>query len=313
MGFEYSDFTYTVGKLIYVYKNSVFGLGITMNKTKKNVTVRFFSIDASTVFFDNFSANYLMSNESSTNTRIITVRNTKHLIKAGIVENNHFFIAVVRERNSWQTKGTRDGSISGLAINQGIIGDPYYFYVIPNKKVILGFTTGPIGSLKTVAKIILEQFKTLRTDKILLSLIPKEKEFSKLLELPEYSSLHFRINSSSLVDVTDDAPALIKNLSAAPYIENNIQLSLDLECNDEPGNMVTKDNIIEIVNYLSDSDSCTLLKVKGKNEEGENINLDFGNAFVNYKSELNTRNKYIDENAAIDVLSTAWSKSSLND
>ncbi|EOC1774769.1 hypothetical protein ACI1HK_000690 [Vibrio fluvialis] len=282
-----------------------------MSKTKKNVTVRFFSIDASNSFFDNFSANFLVSSDPSISTRIITVRNTKNLIKAANKTNGQYFIAVVRERNSWQAKATRDGNISGIAINQGIIGDPYYFCVIPEKKVILGFTTGPIGSLKAVANIALEQFKALRTDKITLSLIPKEKEFSKLLELPEYNSLHFKINSSSLVDVLDDAPDLIKNLSSAPYIENNIQLSLDLECSDEPDSIITKDNIIEIVNYLSDSESCTVLKVKGKNEEGKSVNLDFGNAFINYKSELNTRNKYIDESTAIKLLSSAWSESPL--
>lgn len=282
-----------------------------MSKTKKNVTVRFFSIDASAAFFDNFSANFLVNNESSANTRIVTTRNTKNFIKAADKKSNQYFIAVVRERNSWQTKATKDGIISGLAINQGIIGDPYYFSVIPEKKIILGFTTGPNGSLKAVANVALEQFKTHRTDKISLSLIPKEKEFSKLLELPEYNSLHFKISSSSLVDVADDAPTLIKNLSSAPYIENNIQLSLDLECSDEPDSIVTRDNIIEIINYLSESESCTVLKVKGKNEEGKNINLDFGNAFINYKSELNTRNKYIDESTAIKVLSSAWTEISL--
>ncbi|MEZ8826152.1 hypothetical protein AB6E04_17490 [Vibrio amylolyticus] len=282
-----------------------------MSKTKKIVTVRFFSVDASDAFFDNFSANFLLSNESSANTRIVTIRNTKNFIKAADKSTNQYFITVVRERNSWQAKAMRDGNISGLAINQGIIGDPYYFCVIPEQKVVLGFTTGPIGSLKTVASIALEQFKTLRTDKVTLSLIPKEKEFSKLLELPEYNSLHFKINSSSLVDVADDAPTLIKNLSSAPYIEHNVQLALDLECSDEPDSIVTKDNIIEIVNYLSDNESCTVLKVKGKNEDGQNINLDFGNAFINYRSELSTRNKYIDESTAIKVLSSAWSENPL--
>ncbi|PKF78227.1 hypothetical protein CW749_16915 [Vibrio sp. vnigr-6D03] len=282
-----------------------------MSRTKKSVTVRFFSIDASDAFFDNFPANFLVSNESSASTRIVTVRNTKNFIKAAHVSDELFFIAVVRERNSWQTKATRDGSITGLAINQGIIGDPYYYCVVPNKKVVLGFTTGPIGSLKAVASVALEQFKTLRTDNISLSLIPKEKEFSKLLELPEYNSLHFKVNSSSLIDVAEDAPTLIKNLSSAPYIGNNVQLSLDLECGDKPDSIVTKDNIIEIVNYLSDSESCTVLKVKGKNQDGQNINLDFGNAFINYRSELNTRNKYIDESTAIKLLSSAWSDNPL--
>lgn len=282
-----------------------------MSKVKKNVTVRFFAIDAGPSFFQDFSANFSVSKDVYSSTRIATIRNTKHLIKASDKLENLYFISVVRERNSWQTKATKDGVISGLSINQGLIGDPYYFCVVPNNKVILGFTTGPIGSLKSVASIALEQFKTSRVEKIKLSLIPKEKEFSKLLELPEYNSLHFKISSSSLIDISDDAPDLIKNLSAAPYIDNNIQLSLDLECSNEPESIITKDEIIEIVNYLSDNDSCSLLKVKGKNDDGKNISLDFGNAFINSRVELSTRNKYIDEDTAINVLSSAWSENKL--
>ncbi len=276
-----------------------------MNKIKKNVTVRFFSIDTASTFFKQFSANYFVSIEGSSNSRIISIRNTKYLIKAINGEGEFFFISVVKERNTWQAKATRDGGITGLSLNQGIIGDPYYFCVLPNKKLILGFTTGPIGSLKSVAKVVLEQFNSNRVTRINLSLIPKEKEFSKLLELPDYSSLHFKINSSSLIDLTDDAPQLIKNLGSAPYIDSNIQLSLDLECSEAPDSIVTKQSLIEIVTYLSESDACTVLKVKGLDKEGKQVSLDFGNAFLNYKTELLTRNNYIDENTASTILNSA--------
>ncbi|HEJ9417081.1 hypothetical protein [Proteus mirabilis] len=276
-----------------------------MNKIKKNITVRFFSIDTSESFFNQFHANFLTNFDSTTSSRITNIRNIKYLIKTLKFENGSFYISVVKERNTWQAKATRDGNITGLTINQGIIGDPYYFCVVPDKKIILGFTTGPIGSLKSVAKFTLEQFNSIRKEKIQLSLIPKEKDFIKLLKLPDYSSLHFKINASSLIDISDDAPILIKNLSSAPYIENNIQLSLDLECSNNIESAVTKENIIEIVNFLSDSDACSILKVKGIDENGKKVNLDFGNAFMKYKFELNTRSKYIDEKTSIMVLSSA--------
>ncbi|APP07854.1 hypothetical protein LC147_04730 [Vibrio harveyi] len=276
-----------------------------MNKLKKSVTVRFFSIDATSSFFDSFSANYAVSCEGGSCSRIITNRTVKHLIKTLPNHNDGFIISVVKERNTWQTKATRDGEISGLALNQGIIGDPYYFSVIPEKKLILGFTTGPIGSLKSVAKFALEQFNSSRTEKIDLSLIPKEKEYDKLRELPDYSSLHFKINSSSLSDLSDDAPLLIKNLGSAPYIDNNIQLSLDLDCSDEPESIINKESLIEIVNYLSENDACTLLKVKGVDSDGQKVNLDFGNAFMNYKADLKLRNKYIDQDTSLQVLRSA--------
>ncbi|WP_413112132.1 hypothetical protein [Thaumasiovibrio sp. DFM-14] len=277
-----------------------------MNKIKKCITVRFFSIDASASFFENFPANYSISSEELSSSRIITIRNTKHLIKTISDTTNNYIISVVKERNTWQTKATRDGEITGLSINQGIIGDPYYFSVLPKHKIIFGFTTGPIGSLKSAAKFALEQFNSDRNENISLSLIPKEKEYSKLRELPDYSSLHFKVNSSSLSDVSDDAPQLIKNLSSAPYIENNIQLSLDLDCSDEPESIITKQNLIEIVNYLSENDACTVLKVKGLDNEGRKVSLDFGNAFMNHKAELNLRSKYIDQSTSLKVLNSAY-------
>lgn len=276
-----------------------------MNKIKKNLTVRFFSIETTQSFFKNFVANFIVSHNNDSHSRISTIKNTKYLVKIASNNDKNFFLTVVKERNTWQAKATRDGSISSLSLNQGMIGDPYYFCVIPDKKLIFGFTTGPIGSLKSVGKFALEQFNSDRISKLNLSLIPKEKEFSRLLELTNYNSLHFKINSSSLVDLTEDAPQLIKNLGSAPYIDSNIQLSLDLECNDDPESILTQKNLIEIVNYLSESETCSILKVKGIDKEGKKVNLDFGNAFINYKTELLTRNNFIDESTAFKILNAA--------
>jgi len=277
-----------------------------MNRVKRSITVRFFSIDATPEFFKGFKSSFLTNLESSLSTRIFNIRSKKHLVKVSTVENATAYpLSVVRERNTWQTKATKDGSITGVSTNQGIIGDPYFFFVVPEKKVLLGFTTGPSVSLKSVGKTMLEQFNTDRKADVKLDLIPKEKEFSKLVELPDYSSLHFKINSSSLIDVADSAPQIIKDLSSAPYIENDMQLSLDLTVNSESESSITKENVIEIVNYLSGHDGCTVLKVKGEDTDGGKVHLDFGNAFFNYKTDIQTRNKYIEEKLALEVLNQA--------
>lgn len=280
-----------------------------MNRTKKPITVHFFTIDATNFFFEKFASNFKANTSSSPNTRIFNVRSKKHLIKTVECTDTHlgngYAVTVVRERNTWQAKATRDGKITGITTNQGIIGDPYHFFIIPNIKIILGFTSGPSGSVKTVGKTVLDQFKNDRLENISLNFIPKEKEFLTLNELPEYSSLHFKINSSSLIDVAEDAPQLIRDLSAAPYIENNIQLALDLNFNDLPENTFSKENIIEIVSYLSDHDGCNLLKVRGFNSNGASIHLDFGNAFFNYRTELNLRHGFIDEKSSLQVLRSA--------
>lgn len=216
-----------------------------------------------------------------------------------------YAVTVVRERNTWQTKATSDGQITGISLNQGIIGDPYFFFVVPSKRILLGFTSGPSGSLKSVGKSMLEQFNNNRLEQIKLNLIPKEKEFSALKELPANGSLYFKINSYSLSDISADTPQLIKDLSSAPYIENNIQLTLDLEFDDSSDKSLSKDKVIEIVDYLSDHEGCTVLKVKSINSEGTPTQLDFGNAFLNYKTEITTRNKFIDEDSSIHVLNNA--------
>lgn len=277
-----------------------------MNKIKKNITVRFFSINASDSFFHDFKNNHSISTQGDHHSRMVSKRNTKYLIQA--IKDNElpYVISAVKERNTWQTKATRDGEITGVSTNQGIIGDPHYFCVIPDEKIIFGFTTGPSGSLKSVAKFSLEQFNSDRFGKITLSLIPKEKEFAQLMELPEYNSLHFKINSSSLADLSDTAPTLIKNLGAAPYIGNNTQLALDLECSDNPESILTKKSLIEIVNYLSENDACTILNVKGINDDGKRVSLDFANAFINFKTVLMLRNKYVDKKNSLKVLKQAF-------
>lgn len=283
-----------------------------MNRMKKNITVRFFSIEAKDSFFDDFISNFISNTENTIGTRVFNLRSKKYLIKtSGISEKimaDAYAVTVVRERNTWQAKATSDGKITGISLNQGIIGDPYFFFVVPAYKILLGFTSGPSDSLKSVGKTMLEQFRNDRKEYIKINLIPKEKGFLTLKELPEYSSLHFKINSSSLSDISEDAPQLIKNLSSAPYIESNMQLVLDLEFNETTNKFLSKDNVLEIVNYLSDHDGCTVLKVKGFNDEGTLVNLDFGNAFFNYKTEISTRNKFIDEDSSMQVLNAALSE-----
>ncbi|MFA3791687.1 DUF6731 family protein [Aliiglaciecola sp. SL4] len=280
-----------------------------MNKLKKSITVRFFSIEAENSFFTEFVSNYQANQSNDNRTRIISIRNKKHLVKASdyIQQSklNVYPVTVVRERNTWQTKATSDGKISSIAINQGIIGDPYFFSIVPELKIVIGFTSGPSVSLKSVGTSLLEQFSNNRSSKVKLELIPKEKEFSKLTEINDYSSLHFKIGTSSLSDVSENAPQLIRDLSSAPYLESNMQLALDFAIDEKEDTGLSKENVIEIVNYLSNHDDCTLLKVKGKNEDGSVVHLDFGNAFFNYKTEITTRHKYIDENVAQEILEAA--------
>ncbi|OKL45450.1 hypothetical protein [Pseudovibrio exalbescens] len=280
-----------------------------MNKLVKRVTVQFYSIDAGEGFLERFATDYTTNKVNSNTARILTLRAKKHLVKISgeIVLGGvkAYFATVVKERNTWQTKATSDGKISGIQLNQGIIGDPYYFCVVPEKKIVLGFTSGPSGSLKTVAATMLDQFNSDRVNRIKLDLIPKKKEFSALKELPDDSILHFNIKPLYLTDITDDAPKILKDLSSAPYIENSMQLSLQLEIGSSAEQNLSKETALEIISYLSEHESCSLLKVKGMDDRGNKISLDFGSAFVNHKTDIWTRDKFIKEEQAWEVLSEA--------
>ncbi|KAJ9430795.1 hypothetical protein PMI39_020115 [Pantoea sp. YR343] len=279
------------------------------NKIKKNVTVIFFKIDAKDEYFDNFSLNYNTISDLDEHVRVITHRDRKHLVRMDNFsisdEIKTFSATIVRERNTWQIKATRDGVISGINLNQGIIGDPYFITIIPSMRIVYGFTSGPSGTIKSVCRFMLDQLNTDRKNKIKLDLIPREKEYSALNKIPEFDSIHFKMNSSHLNDLTDDAPTFFKELASTPLIGPGMQLSFDLAFNDESYNQITKENVVEIVNFLSDLDGCSGLKVKGKDAEGNPLNMDFSNSFINYKTEINTRNKFIDEDTSLRVLKSA--------
>lgn len=280
------------------------------NKIKKNVTVIFLNINASDAFFSSFPSHFRSIGNDDSRTRIMNYRGKKHLIKIQHDINTNegaYVFTVVKERNTWQTKATKDGSITGINQNQGIVGDPYFLCVIPEKKMIFGFTSGPSGTVKSVAKFVLEQFNSNRIDKISINLIPKEKEFDSLNNVPEFSSLQFNLNSSLLNDITENAPNFIKQLGSAPYIGQGMQLSFNLDINEENVTEFSKENILEIVNFLSDHDGCSVLKVKGLDHNGKNLSLDFSHAFLTFKTEINTRNNFIDEKTSCQILEAAYS------
>ena len=218
-------------------------------------------------------------------------------------EESIFFLSVVRERNTWQTRALRNGTISGIPLNQGIIGDPYYFLVIPRNKIILGFTTGVSGSLKSTGNITLQQFNKDRTSKITLEPVLKDREFLKLKELSGYNKLHFKVSASSLGESNDTAPGLLKQLSAAPFLANNSEIALTFTEIGDDG--FSESDLVDIVSYLSENDGCRALTVQGVDNKGLKVHLDFSKAYAIFKTEIEVRNKFIDEKRAQEVLLNA--------
>jgi len=275
-----------------------------MNRIKKRVIVRLFSIEANDRFFDDFISIQNANQASEKSVRIVNIRDKKHLIKIHdefqYQEKSIFFLSVVRERNTWQTRALKNGAISGIPLNQGIIGDPYYFLVIPRNKIILGFTTGLSGSLKSTGNVTLQQFNKDRTSKVILEPVSKDREFSKLKELSGYNKLHFKVNASSIGESNDTAPGLLKQISAAPFLENNSEIALTFTEIGDDG--FSESDLIDIVSYLSENDGCRALTVQGVDNEGLIVHLDFSKAYAIFKTEIEVRNKFIDEKRAKEVL-----------
>ncbi|MBU2083706.1 MAG: hypothetical protein KKB75_00655 [Alphaproteobacteria bacterium] len=261
-----------------------------MSRITKNIIVSFFSIEADQDFFRGFVSNFLASTDASSTSRIFNLRSKKHLIKALKPENSSaasaFCITVVRERNTWQARATRDGKLSGISSNQGIIGDPYFFMVVPEQKLVLGFTSGPTGSLKGVAKIMLEQFKSDRSSKIHLDFVPKQKDYASLQRLPDSGEMYLKVDTSAFTDVFDEAPQIIKDIGSSPFVEQSVQLIFNGQFEDSPQSRFTKDGVIEVVNFFANQDGCQALRIKGVDALGQSIRLDFGDAFFHYKAKL---------------------------
>ena len=278
-----------------------------MNRIKKRITVRFFSIKASDSFFDDFISIHNANQANEKNVRIINIRDKKHLIKiheelqhqAGSV----FFLSVVRERNTWQARALGDGTISGIPLNQGIIGDPYYFLVVPKDKIILGFTTGLSGSLKSAANTTLQQFNKDRTSRVALAPVSNEREFSRLKELSGYNKLYFKVDATSLGEPNEGAPELLRQLIAAPFMANNSEIALTFTEIGDDG--FSESNLVDIVSYLSENDGCSALTVHGTDHDGVKVHIDFIKAYAIFKTEIEIRNKFVDEKKAQEILFSA--------
>jgi len=275
-----------------------------MNRLGKKVKVRFFSIKGHEGFFEDFISIYQANIKSEKGVRIVNILDKKYFIKIynnpENIDNNIFFLSIVRERNTWQTKALGDGTISSIIPNQGIVGDPYYYVVMPEDKVMLGFTTGPSGSLKAVGSNILQQFNKNRSSKISLEHIINRKEPASLQEISEYAKLHFKINTTLLGKPTENMPGIIKELCSSPFMANNSQIALTInEIGD--GGLPSRD-LASIVGFLFENNACSVLTVQGLNDEGEKVFLDFSKTHVVYETSIEMRNKFVDEVQAKNAL-----------
>ncbi|BDQ36158.1 hypothetical protein SYK_05180 [Pseudodesulfovibrio nedwellii] len=280
-----------------------------MGKMKKRITVRFFSIDADSEFFNDFIAIHQANQVSGKPVRVFNVRDKKHFIKIHdefeYRDSTVFFLSVVRERYTWQAKALSDGTISGISLNQGIIGDPYYYFFLPDRKILMGFTTGPSASVRSVANTVLQQFKKDRTAKVFVEPISKEQEYARIKDLVEFSEVRFSVNPASLTAGGDELPSIFKGLRSSPFMANSSRLELTISDFGDDG--FSQENLLDAVDYLSDNECCTTLIVRGLDAEGESHQLNLNRAYLSYSTSIKIRDKFVGEKVAKKIIQDAFS------
>ncbi|MBU1042094.1 MAG: hypothetical protein KKF77_13435 [Proteobacteria bacterium] len=275
-----------------------------MSKIKKRITVRFFSIDAEVSFITDFVAVCQANQINGKPVRVFSVREKKHLVKIHdeLEHRGHkaFFLSVVRERNTWQARALADGTISAIPLNQGILGDPYYFMLVPESKIILGFTTGPNASLRSVANTVMQQFRKDRTSRVSLEPISNEREHSRIKELVKYTEVRLSVNPAALSQAEDDLPDIFKGLKASPFLANSSKLELTVS--DFGEGRFTQDDLFDVIDYLSDNECCTTLIVKGIDCDGVSQQINLNKTYLNYSTILELRGQFVDEKRAIGIV-----------
>lgn len=277
-----------------------------MSKIKKKISVHFFSIDTDNEFFEDFMSVHHANWTNDKPVRIVNIRDKKHLIKiySPMEYSGHkiFFLSVVKERTTWQARALADGTISGIHLNQGLIGDIYYYLLLPSCRSILGFTTGPSTTVRTVASVVLQQFKKNRTSKIILEHMSKESEYAKLKGLEEFTEMRFNLNPSLLNELDDDMPDMFRALKASPFVASSSKLELVSNFG-ESG--FTREGLLAAIDYLADNECCTALFIKGIDSDGEKLQLDLNKTNLTYDTHIQIKGNFVDEESAKDVLLNA--------
>jgi len=279
-----------------------------MSKINKRITVRFFTINAEKNFFNDFVAICQANQINDKPVRVFNLRDRKHLVKiyheTERCGSKAYFLSVIRERNTWQARALVDGTISPINLNQGILGDPYYYLIIPEVTMILGFTTGPSASLRSVANTILQQFRKDRMSKVFLEPISNDNEYLKAKNLVKYSEVRLSVNPTSLSQAGDDLPDIFKGLTTSPFMASSSKLEITVSDIGESG--FSQEDLLDAVDYLSDNNCCTSLVIKGLDANGAIQQYNLTKTHLRYSTILHLREQFIDETKAKDIVLDAY-------
>lgn len=278
-----------------------------MNKNVKGALAVVFHVHASDEYFDELLAIYQVSEGSSDRARIVSVRDRRFFIKISefdsVFEKHAFLLSVVRERNTWQVKASRNGEISGLIGNQGIVGDPYYYVVIPDDRVVIGFTTGSNASLRSVATVVLEQFNSTRSRKIKVVHVDDGCGSVNIESLYAYSVFRFRVSVSLFDSLDVHAPQGLREIKM-PYGVNG-ETNITFSFLGGGDTSLSIGDVVDTVRYLQGRKECSLLILHGESPDGSDVQVSISRRYKAYQGSLRLRDLYVDEGVARRFLNEA--------
>lgn len=274
-----------------------------MGKMNKQVQVMVFELSSGEAYDRDLCASYDANKNISNPVRIVSVRNKRHVVK--VVESRDvngaraFVFTVVRERNTWQVKALSDGTIAGITGNQGVVGDPYYYIVIPTIRMVLGFTTGPKAGVKGVGEVALEQFRRDRSVAIKLKYVERSDGLSCLATLQEYVDFRFKVDIDLLVARDDAVPDAIKNMSISGDLLGGVKVSLAFKGGES---RLSVADVSDIVRYLYGKKECSMLLLHGISSGGDDIYIRGGRDRLQYRSDYVVRDMFVDSGLAEKIL-----------
>jgi len=289
-----------------------------MNPVKKSITVRFLKLEAEFDTIKKFIGSFKSLIKLNKGTDVVTNIHGRYIINCinskdvSVRGREMLFWTTVKERNTWQVRATQDGRLYGLDDANCIVGDISFYKFDPTRNVIAAFTTYSSAEyLKSMCTSIFKRM-TAESANISIEYLSDDIGIVQVKEWDYYSKMSIKLDIDK-ISKTDDLPELIKALLGIKDVFGSNEISVTF---DGGTDYLPKQDVTEVINYLSFSEGCTSLLLAGGIREGEvkSIPINLKKAFIKYRTsvEMKINQKYIDYKQADLVLTDAFANTNID-
>ena len=286
-----------------------------MGLTRKPVTVHFFGVDAEEQVIGKLSATFTSLRKLGSGTDIVNLPQSRFLLRyiADSLQSNPslLFWSTVKERNTWQVRSKRDGSLSALQDSNSIVGDPSFYKFDPARKILAAFTTfSATGYLKSMCNSVFRRLLP-RSSSFTIDYLTDDQTVTQVRNWDYYSRISIKLDTRNISE-SEEKPDLIKALLNLKDVFGGDTISVTLDSGQD---RLPKQDVTETINYLSSNESCESLRVAGGTFDGDerDLTINLKRAFVTYKTsiELRANQRYINISDADRILSDAFDQTRL--